>query len=340
MAHNPTTLLSDRELLDETARVAEAARRTTAELLTLLAEVEVRELHLGLGYPSLFQYCLEALHFSEAATYSRITAARLTRRFPIIVTKLADGAITLTTVTLLAGHLTDDNHEGLLEAARHKSRRDVERLVASLDPQPDVPSSVRKLPAPPKVESPTVAPLDLASTIDVPSPLPSRPAVVAPLSPERYLIKITVSCETRDKLDRAKDLLRHTIPNGDPAAIVDRALTVLLKDLERTKLASTPRTRRGAPTASESRHVPAAVRRSVWSRDEGRCAFVGTNGRCAETGFLEFHHVVPFAAGGATDADNLQLRCRSHNAYESRVYFDDAHKRSARPRGREAGQLL
>jgi HNH endonuclease len=67
--------------------------------------------------------------------------------------------------------------------------------------------------------------------------------------------------------------------------------------------------------------MPAAVRRVVWDRDGGRCAFVGTHGRCTETGFLEFHHVEPFAAGGAPTSQNIQLRCRAHNAYEAELFF-------------------
>jgi hypothetical protein len=73
---------------------------------------------------------------------------------------------------------------------------------------------------------------------------------------------------------------------------------------------------------SGSRHVPAAIRREVWKRDAGRCAFVGSGGRrCAERGFLEFHHVVPFADGGPTTTENLQLRCRAHNLYEAEEHF-------------------
>jgi hypothetical protein len=68
--------------------------------------------------------------------------------------------------------------------------------------------------------------------------------------------------------------------------------------------------------------VPATVRRKVWARDDGQCAFVGIDGHCAERGFLEFHHVVPFAEGGSTTVDNLELRCRAHNAYEACQYFD------------------
>jgi 5-methylcytosine-specific restriction endonuclease McrA len=59
------------------------------------------------------------------------------------------------------------------------------------------------------------------------------------------------------------------------------------------------------------------VKRSVWARDGGRCGFVGSEGRCAERGFLEYHHAVPYADGGAATEANIQLRCRAHNQYEA-----------------------
>jgi hypothetical protein len=42
---------------------------------------------------------------------------------------------------------------------------------------------------------------------------------------------------------------------------------------------------------------------------------------CGETGFLEYHHVVPFADGGPATSENIQLRCRAHNAYEAEQWF-------------------
>lgn len=57
------------------------------------------------------------------------------------------GSVTVTNVRILAPHLTAENHLVLLEAARHKSKRDVERIVAGLRPLPDVPALVRRLPA-------------------------------------------------------------------------------------------------------------------------------------------------------------------------------------------------
>jgi hypothetical protein len=86
----------------------------------------------------LFTYCTQVLHLSEHAAYGRIEAARAARRFPEILSLLADGAITLTTVTLLGPHLTAQNHRAVLDGVRHQSRREVEHLVARLRPKPDV----------------------------------------------------------------------------------------------------------------------------------------------------------------------------------------------------------
>lgn len=96
---------------------------------------------------------------------------------------------------------------------------------------------------------------------------------------------------------------------------------MLVAELERRKiaLAAHPRDLTGA--ASRSRHVPAAVKREVWQRDNGQCAFVGTEGRCRERGFLEYHHVVPYADGGTTTTENFELRCRAHNAHEMEIHF-------------------
>ena len=144
-----------------------------------------------------------------------------------------------------------------------------------------------------------------------------------PLAPELYKLQVTLRRSTHEKLRRVQDLLRHTLPDGDVAAILDRALTVLLSDLERSKPGRTERPRPGREVCRRSRHIPAAVKRLVWIRDQGQCAFVGTQGRCEERAFLEFHHLQPYAAGGLTVVENLELRCRAHNLYEAERYFGD-----------------
>jgi hypothetical protein len=151
---------------------------------------------------------------------------------------------------------------------------------------------------------------------------PKTPAGIRALAPERYRLQVTIGAQTLQKLRLAQNLLRHAIPSGDEASILDRALTLLLEDVARKKFAATENPRPARGTAPESRHIPAEVKRAVWLRDLGRCAFVGTSGRrCTEHGFLEFHHVKPFAVGGEASVTNVQLRCRRHNDYEARVFF-------------------
>jgi len=156
-----------------------------------------------------------------------------------------------------------------------------------------------------------------------PSPIPAPPpALVQPLSPDRYRITFTASTETCEMLEMARDLLRHTIPSGDAAQIVGRALQVLVEDLVRRKFAVTPRPRASQGQADESRNIPAEVQRAVLIRDRGRCSFIGTHGRtCGERAFVEFHHLIPYAAGGRATVENIALRCRAHNTYQAEVFY-------------------
>jgi hypothetical protein len=334
--------LNDHDLIARTKRAAENERRTTAELVALLAEMDDRRLYEGEGCSSLFAYCTQVLHLSEHAAYGRIEAARLSRRFPVVLRLLDTGEATLTTVCLLATHLTDDNCDALFSAIRHKSKREVEHLVAAIAPCPDIAPLIRKV-LRPVVDHSLGASHPRSVLAAVPADSLSSPAIasarptIAPLAPERYLIKVTVGAETHAKLRRAQDLLRHAVPDGDPAAIIDRGLTLLVAQLERAKLGLTPRPEprptAASPATSSSRHVSAAIRREVWTRDEGRCAFVGAEGRCSSTAFLEIHHVFPFAAGGKTVTENLSLRCRAHNGFEAEKFFGERATRWRREKG-------
>ena len=143
-------LLSNHELLARVKLLAEGERVATAALIAHLAEQYERRLYLADGCSSLFTYCTQILHLSEHAAYARIEAARVVRRFPLTLEKLADGSVNLTTINLLAAHLTAENNQELLDTAQHTSKRQVEELVARLRPQPPIPTSVRRLPTAPR----------------------------------------------------------------------------------------------------------------------------------------------------------------------------------------------
>ena len=147
MTINIPSQLSDDELVVAVKSLARCEREATASLIAHLAELDGRRLYLAAGFSSLFTYCCKVLRLSEPAAYNRIEAARTARRFPVILLMLGEGSLSLATVRLLTSNLTADNHEELLAAATGQSKRQVEELLVRYFPRPDVPASVRKLPA-------------------------------------------------------------------------------------------------------------------------------------------------------------------------------------------------
>ena len=134
--------LSDQELLARLEVFAGKEREASAELVAHLAALDSRPaLYAAQGYGSLFSYCTQALRLSEDAACNRIEAARACRRSPLILDLLASGSLSLTSVRLLAPRLTVENHEPVLAKAMHKTRREIEALVAELAPRPDLPST-------------------------------------------------------------------------------------------------------------------------------------------------------------------------------------------------------
>src|SRR5882724_9577513 len=276
--------LSDHDLLDRIAALAGKEREASAELVAHLAALDARpSLYAARGFGSLFNYCTEALRLSEDAACNRIIAARACLRFPAILESLASGAMSLTSVRLLHRHLTLENHQDVLARAGGRSRREIEALVAELAPRPDVPTSVRKLPTPARAlaldpapvaatllsaETPVAAAADASDPRPVSGPAPYPPTrrpIIENTSPERYRVQFTIGKESHDRLRRLQALLRREIPNGDPGAIFDRALTLLLEKVERTKLAAAakPRPRSIRPGADRQLRTPILPSRDI-----------------------------------------------------------------------------
>src|SRR2546425_3665525 len=132
--------VSDRDLLRNLACLVAKDRNTTAELLAHIAEVDPRRLYVPAGFPSMFLYCVHELHLSEESAFKRIRAARTARQFPAIFSAVADGRLHLSAVVTLAPHLTEDTADELLAAAAHKTRAEIEQLLAQWFPRPDLPA--------------------------------------------------------------------------------------------------------------------------------------------------------------------------------------------------------
>jgi len=131
---------------------------------------------------------------------------------------------------------------------------------------------------------------------------------VAPLAAERFKLQLTISRKTRERLEEARDLLAHQVPDGDLAEVVDRALDALVRELRRKKYAETEAPRKPNPVEEEG-HTR-------------QCTFVAENGqRCPARGRLEFHHIDPQAKGGPPTPTNITLRCKVHNGYAAEADY-------------------
>jgi len=295
--------IPDDELLRRLAELMVQSRRVEADNVAHIAEVDERRLYAREAFPSMFAYCADVLHLSEAEAYLRIAAARASREHPMLLTMLADGRLHLTAIAKLAPHLTRENRDALLERATHRSKRQIEEQIAEIAPRPDVPVMVRKLPE--RRTLPTagllvvtnrgeglgLVPIPELRPDGVATPVmeaghapPTSPSVFQPLSPGRYKVQFTASAE---------------------------------------------------PSPS-FRHIPAAVRRAVSERDGDRCRYVDDRSRrCPERNRLEFHHRHPFGLGGDHRVPNIRLMCRAHNAYLAECdYGREAMGRHRRPRSR------
>jgi hypothetical protein len=283
-SNNSLAVLSHPQLLHRFNDLVCRDRRCTAAMLAVIAEVDQRKLWATHACPTMFAFCVERFHMSEAVTAKRIWAARTARRFPVILEMVARGELHLSAIHLLAKHLTDDNHRALLNRARHKSFREIEKLVAIIAPKPDVPSRVRALPRrmatgvpdalsvvtgresrvavdkdiPAPTNCGTAAKTasglttDCARTVATPTTTPAPDSSptrktnkpIVALSARSYKVEITVDQDTHDKLCMLEDLFSHQHPHADPAVIVSQALDLLLTETLKKKATLTDRVRR------------------------------------------------------------------------------------------------
>jgi 5-methylcytosine-specific restriction endonuclease McrA len=343
------THLSDAALLRDLAALITRDRITTAELLAHIAEVDARRLYLPAGYSSMYAYCVDELRLSEDAAYKRIQAARAARQFPAVFTAVAEGRLHLAAVCLLAPHLTLENAEGLLAAAAHRHKSEIEELLGQ---RFGVTTTVRATSAHqlapgqvgcttgPVEEQHAPAHVERSSTgsalDDQHAPGQVEESRIQPAE-SSVLLQLAIHKSTHDKLRYAQTLLSHSVRSDDVAQVVDRALDALIAKLERQKIGADTKRPPRERTRAGGRYVPSHVRRAVWNRDGGQCTFVSEAGhRCTARRLLEFDHVVPVAHGGQATVDGMRVRCRAHNQFEAERAFGATFMNRKRDEARRA----
>ncbi len=258
------------QLFEDLRRLHRVESQMFAPILAHLSEIDERDAAVAAAYPSLFVYCIRELAYSEAEAFLRIRAARASRRFPRILGMIARREIHLTAVAMIAPHLTPENYRSLLCKASRRTKEELQHLIAELAPQPETRPVIRTLSvgivAAPAGSS--AARDDLFGTCQLEAASPSQPESQAASKPlhrlaaqeagetppaqeptARVLFNFVGNESLREKFKRARELLWHKYPKGQPDRIFEDALDALLdrKDPERQiarKLRRTPKGRR------------------------------------------------------------------------------------------------
>jgi 5-methylcytosine-specific restriction endonuclease McrA len=321
--------LPDAELLRQTHSLCALERKTTLEILHHLREIEARAL-FARTHSSLFEFCVKALGFSEDQASRRISAMRLLREVPEVEAQVERGELKLSQLAQVRSLVRTEKKEtgrvvpkaevaALLTAVAGKSTRETERALLAHSP-----------------------------TLQEKRRTEERVRVI---TPELTSITLTADAELTALLEEAKLLLSHNgNPNPGVAEVMKRALVTWVAQAKKKrgdggrspspketpqKIPTNTRlltpashaTARGAvQPQTRTRVLPAALRRAVFERAQGQCEFVlsGSNTvhqRCPSRHALEVHHCEPYAHGGTHAPENLQLRCRTHNAAQARWDF-------------------
>ncbi len=342
----------DSALLLELKSLVSREREVTTEILHYLREVESRKLHLERGYPSLFEFTVRELGYSEGSAHRRILAMRLLKALPELEPKIRSGELTLTTAARAQGffkeeakrrNVSREEKKATVESLFNRSTRECERTLATISPASALPKEKERV-----------------------------------VSEEFTQIQFLADRELLSKLERLKGLLAHRNFEGSYAVLFQQLADLALKkldpvrtqgaknavmpsrsvpgdasqgvrDLKQTKPASKPNlewdsrelvsegnepqspqstsaqkesqsprstsAQNLAPNPKPSRFIPIAIRRAVHLRDQGQCTYTDrkTKHRCHSPHALDFDHHVPLVMGGETTVENLRLLCNPHH---------------------------
>jgi 5-methylcytosine-specific restriction endonuclease McrA len=311
--------LEKSDLLKRTQDLAAIERHTTLELIEHLREIERRMLFLELGYSTLFEFAVKHLAFSEGSAQRRISAMRLIQDVPEAKEKLESGAISLSNASQVQTAFRSS-----------KSKRSIAEKKEALN----------------KISGMTQRECQKTLLQLVPEAAPKLMERERQVSEERFELKLVISKELHEEIEKLKDLLSHSLQDGGNSELIGYLVKQELKRQEKKRglvqdpVKETPLSAEtsssmdatspvdatvsvsaifstAAPVQTETKRsrkaISRVIQRKIWKRAEGRCEAIEKTGRCTSRHRLELDHAIPHAQGGSDSFENLRLYCRAHN---------------------------
>lgn len=284
------TDLENEDLLQKTKSLVAEERKMTLEILHHFREIYRRRLYALRGFSSIFQYATLELGYSEASAARRIAAMKLLSEVPEIEEKIETGALSLSTV-----------------AKAHRVFQAEEKAN-----QPFSPQKKKEILESLELKSTREAEIELFKHSSL-SPEVLKPDLIKPITSIHSEIRFVADQVLLDQLELIKGLLSHQHPNLSMAELITEMAKISIAKLQ----PKPPKQDGGA--AVPTRYIPANMKRSVYHRDQGKCQYVDpkTGKKCESRYQVQYDHIVPFAQGGLTSVDNLQILCATHNRVQA-----------------------
>jgi 5-methylcytosine-specific restriction endonuclease McrA len=139
-----------------------------------------------------------------------------------------------------------------------------------------------------------------------------------------FEIRFAADEELMELIKWMRSHLSHKFPQGASFLEIFKYAMKYLKDREDLAVQERPRR---SNTRTDTRYIAKATKQKVWKRDQGKCAFIGSNGkRCNSDFSLELDHFpIPFGRGGPSTVDNLRLLCAKHNRDSAARVYGERH---------------
>ena len=265
--------LSDQQLIQSIENLVRREREILSDVLQHLKEIDRRKLFSKLGFTSLLDYATKQLKYSPDQAGRRIAAMRLLREIPEAESKVVDGSLTLSSLAQAHWHFRKSEH----------SQAEKREILVKLENA---------------TKRETAAILKHDDEV--------RYSFGADKSTEEMVEKFRGLNPHLNFDQLMKKAVQIALSQTDPDEKIERAAKRKSR-IDRKLTSADQKITSAGKVAVRSRYVPAKIKRHVWSKSRGQCEM------CESKFGLEFDHILPFAKGGKTTAENLRLLCRNCN---------------------------
>ncbi|RYZ78972.1 MAG: hypothetical protein EOP04_28640, partial [Proteobacteria bacterium] len=202
-----TTNLTNDQLLQGLEKLVKSERKLMHIILQYIHEVEVRKLHLDMGFDSIFKFLTIHHGYSEDAAYARMHGARLLAKVPELQEKLEQGSISLTQISKVCSAIRAEKKLG-----KNVSNEQTLYLLS-------------------KIENKSILETRQTIAVELNQPIVEAQSV-KPQKDESYLIQVTMSKSQYDIFQKAQSFVSHSVTDGNIADTIQYLSEFLIKKVE------------------------------------------------------------------------------------------------------------